>query len=378
VSVTAPAGFVASAVPSGIKADGLLDLALVSSATGPIPAAGVFTRNRAMAAPVIISRKRLTGGLARAVVVNSGCANAGTGEAGLVHAEAITAAVAEHLGAEPDHVLACSTGPIGNQLPVTKVLAALPDLVKGLGTQGDGAAAAAILTTDSVPKTVVIDGDFVVGGMAKGAGMLRPDMATMLAILTTDAEASPTMLAGVLKEAVETTFNCLNVDGCESTNDTALLLASGIAGAVPEDALGEKLEAACRDLAGQLASDAEGATKVVRIVVRGATDSVTARQVGRAVADSALVRASFFGGDPNWGRVLAAAGTCPVEVGAIAYEGVNVYDHAGSVLFDATALAERLRGSFTVTLDLREGQGECEIVTTDLSPEYVRFNGERS
>lgn len=377
MSVTAPAGFAAAAVASGIKADGRLDLALVVATSGPVAAAGVFTRNRAMAAPVILSRKRLTSGRARAVVLNSGCANAGTGEAGLAHAEAITAAVAYHLNDQPEHILACSTGPIGNQLPVLKMLAAVPALVGEAGADG-AAAAEAILTTDSHPKTVTIAGDVVVGGMAKGAGMLRPGMATMLAVLTTDAVADPSTLQGVLTEAAQSTFNCLNVDGCESTNDSVVLLASGAGAAVAEETLGEAVYQACRVLADQMAADAEGATRVVRLRVRGARDVATARQVGRAVADSALVRSSFFGADPNWGRILAAAGTCPVEVGAIAYEGVTVYNHFGSVLFDATALAERLAGDFTVTIDLREGEAECEILTTDLTPEYVRFNGERS
>ena len=372
-------GFIAGAVSAGIKSDGSLDLALVAATHGPVPAAGVFTRNRAMAAPVILSRQRLTSGMAHAVVINSGCANAGTGDQGMANAEAVTSATAQHLGTDPQQVLACSTGPIGAQLRVLPILRAIPELVASANTDGGEAAARAILTTDSRPKTVHVGHpNFTVAGMAKGAGMLRPDMATMLCVLTTDAQAPPETLRGLLGEAVGGTFNCLNVDGCESTNDSVLLLASGTAGPVAESDLGFAVEKACAELSAALAADAEGATKVVTIKVTGAADRETARHVGRTVADSGLVRASFFGSDPNWGRVLAAAGTCPVEVESIAYEGVTVYHRKDPVLFDASALGARMTRDFSVTISVGTGNAEADVITTDLTPEYVRFNGEPS
>lgn len=372
-------GFIAGGVAAGIKGDGSLDLALVASAQDPVPAAGVFTRNRAMAAPVTLSRQRLASGMARAVVLNSGCANAGTGDAGMANAEAITAAVAYHLRADPEQVLACSTGSIGDQLRITPILQAVPELVATAGVDGGEAAAQAILTTDTHPKRVQVHhGDFTVAGFAKGAAMLRPDLATMLCVLTTDAHSDAATLAGLLSEAVQGTFNCLNVDGCESTNDSVLLLASGLAGPVSASDLGAAVEKACAELALTMAADAEGASKVVRIRVSGADDYATARQVGRAVADSGLVRASFFGADPNWGRVLAAAGTCPVEVKSISYQDVTVYHCKETVLFDASALGRRLQGDFVVAIHLGEGKASAEVITTDLTPEYVRFNGEPS
>lgn len=381
MSVTAAKGFLAAGAEAGIKQSGGLDLAIVIAEDGPVPAAGVFTRNRAAAAPVTLSRRRLQGGLARAVVLNSGSANAGTGLQGMTDAEQVTGRVAELLGVESNLVLMCSTGPIGTRLPVEQMLDGLPGLVKSARTDGGQAAAGAILTTDSRTKTTVVKGDgFLVGGMAKGSGMLRPDMATMLCVLTTDAVVDSDGLGHVLAEVVPITFNSLNVDGCESTNDTVLLLSSGKGAPAPTDGFGHAVEVACRRLAYEMAADAEGASRVVKLRLRGAPDHESARRYGRAIADSALVRSSFYGGDPNWGRILAALGVCqvdPFDV-SVAYEGIRVADQGSAYPFDDQELSKLLTGDFAIDIAVGAGSGEAEIVTTDLTPDYVRFNGERS
>lgn len=376
MSVTA--GFGAGGIACGIKADGSLDLALVA-ASAPVPAAAVFTRNVAAAAPVILSRENIADGRAQAVVVNSGCANAATGEAGMAAARAMAEATARRLGGDPSDVIVCSTGPIGTTLPVEAVEAGL-----GRITLDDPAAAAqAILTTDSRPKTAQFRGAFTVGGMAKGAGMIRPDMATMLAVLTTDAVAEPDTLHRLLAAVADRTFNALDIDGCESTNDTVVLLASGAAGFSPHpDQLEAAVEQVCADLALQIADDAEGATRVVTVEVYGAADDATALALARAVADSALVRASFYGADPNWGRILAALGSTRLPIDCdlvtISYAGVVVAEKGRDAGADHDAVADLLAGDFTVTVDLGAGPGTCRLLTTDLTPDYVRFNGERS
>ncbi len=386
MSVTAAKGFRAGGIAAGLKPDGALDLALVM-ADRAVPAAAVFTRNGAPAAPVQVSRRHLAEALGvRAVVLNSGCANAGTGEPGMTAAVETARAVATEIGCLPEEVLVCSTGPIGDVVEVGLITGALPDLVgQTLASAAHGTAAAtAILTTDTVPKEATYRGaGFVVGGMAKGAGMIRPDMATMLAVLTTDAAADRETLQSILGRAVAVTFNCLDVDGCESTNDTVILLASGEAGGVDAEALEDGVEAVCRELARAIAADAEGATKVVTLRIRGAVDDDAARRLGRAVADSALVRASFYGADPNWGRILAALGAAriPFDPGkvTVSYQGTVVARDGMSVPgVDHDEVAAELRGDFTVEVVVGDGLGEAEILTTDLTPEYVTFNGERS
>lgn len=381
MSVTAAQGFVAGGVACGIKEGGNLDLALVA-AEFPVPAAGVFTRNLAAAPPVIVSRRHVAGGRIRAVVISSGCANAATGEAGREAAEATAREVATRLGCLPGEVVVCSTGPIGAVVPVDRIAVGLASMP--LAATGGGLAARAILTTDSRPKqeTRSTEG-FTVGGMAKGAGMIRPDMATMLAVLTTDAVAEPAQLDQALRRAVDRSFNALDIDGCESTNDTVVILASGASGVRPEPPrLAEAIESVCRGLAAQMAADAEGASKVVTLELRGASDDESALRLARAVADSALVRASFFGADPNWGRIVAALGAArvhfdPEEV-EIDYADTAVAKDGIDLGADHDAISAKLKGDFTVSIAVGDGPGRCSLLTTDLTPEYVRFNGERS
>jgi glutamate N-acetyltransferase / amino-acid N-acetyltransferase len=381
VSVTAAEGFVAGGAAVGIKAGGLLDLALIDAGR-PVAAVGVFTSNTAAAPPVHLSRRHLEDGKARAVVINSGCANAATGEAGMAAAESTAAVVASHLGCEATDVVVCSTGPIGRVAPVAKIEEGLGRLE--LDRNGGAAAAEAILTTDSRPKQETVRGDgYVVGGMAKGAGMIRPDMATMLAFLTTDARVETPVLRSVLQRAVSRSFNALDIDGCESTNDTVVLLASGASGVTPapED-LASAVELVCRRLARQMAEDAEGATRVVTIELDGAADDETALVLARAVADSALVRSSFYGADPNWGRLVAALGATrmPFDLDAVSvsYQGVVVAEKGTDAGADHDQIANKLSGDFTVGISVGVGPGSCSLLTTDLTPDYVRFNGERS
>lgn len=387
VSVTAPAGFAASGVAADIKLGGGPDLAVVAAAeTGP--AAGVFTVNRAAAAPVLVSRAHLAASpSARAVVLNSGCANAATGGRGEAAARMMTALTGELLGCSEEEILVCSTGTIGTVLDEAAVRGGIEAAVPSLGTDraAGEAAARAIMTTDTVPKETVVDaGNFVVGGMAKGAGMVRPDMATMLAVLTTDAVVDSADLADGLQTAVDRSFHALNIDGCGSTNDSVVVLASGASGVRPDPLdLAGALTGACRHLAQQLAADAEGASRVVALRITGAAGDDVARAAGRAISDSALVRASFYGGDPNWGRVLGALGASGIEFDprrvSIGYTGVVVAAAGVAVDHDEPELMNALAsGDFVVAVDLGEGPGEATVITTDLTPDYVRFNGERS
>ena len=382
MSVTAAAGFLAGGICAGIKADGARDLALVT-ADHACPTAAVFTSSLAAAAPVQVSRAHIASGRARAVVLNSGCANAGTGAAGVSAANAMCERVGVELGVQPTEVLVCSTGPIGTRLPDD-----LPDRVPGVvaALSVDGSAAAeAILTTDSRSKeaAATLDGGWTVGGMAKGAGMLRPDMATMLAVLTTDAVVDRARVGSMLRRAVDLTFNSLNVDGCQSTNDTVILMSSGVSEITPDhDEFEEALTAVCRQLAWQMAEDAEGASRVVTIEVLGAANDGDARTLGKAMADSALVRSSFYGGDPNWGRLLAAAGVAGVGFDPnafdVSYQGVDVARNGMALDHDEAAILELMDGDLEVTVRVGPGSGEALIVTTDLTPAYVELNGERS
>ncbi len=387
MSVTAAAGFKAAGVAAGIKPDGALDVAVVIAPEGTVGAA-VFTVNRAPAAPVVLSRSHLsTGPAVRAVALNSGCANAATGAQGDAVAMLMADTVAHSIGCASEDVLVCSTGPIGTTIAEDVIGAGLASALAGAADTPEAgtAAANAIMTTDTHAKQAVTHGDgFVVGGMAKGAGMIRPDMATMLAVLTTDAVVSAAGLAAALRSGVDDSFHALNVDGCPSTNDTVILLASGASGvAVDGDELAGLVSKVCGELAWQIAADAEGASRVVSMDVEGAEDAATARRLGRIVADAALVRAAFYGGDPNWGRIVAALGTSsePYDPDAVAiwFDDTQVTSQGCGTTYDDDALAASLaEGDFTVRIRVGEGPGRARVLTTDLTPDYAIFNGERS
>jgi glutamate N-acetyltransferase / amino-acid N-acetyltransferase len=383
VSVTAPEGFVASGVHAGVKAGGELDLSLVATADGAaVPAAGVFTTNLMAAAPVTVSRGhlRVSGGQSAAVVLNSGNANAGTGEPGCEDAETMCDLVAADLASDPHQVLVCSTGLIGNRLPIDVISAAIPGLAAARSRRDGGDAAEAIRTTDTVRKEVVVEqGGFVFGGMAKGAAMLAPNMATMLAVLTTDASADSDELLAALRRGIAESFNALTVDGATSTNDTVLLLASGARGRADPATLDAGVAAACTSLAEQMAADAEGATKVVRISVVGAHDDEQARRAARKVADSQLVKCSWYGNDPYWGRVASELGSAGVgfdqRLLTISYGDVEVC-HAGvEVDHDRHEVARHMSGDrIEIVCDLGLGSGRGSILTNDLTHAYVDEN----
>jgi glutamate N-acetyltransferase/amino-acid N-acetyltransferase len=388
VSVTVPAGFVAGGTACGLKASGDADLALVATDDGrAVPAAAVFTTNRASAAPVNVSRQHLeaTAGRAAAVVLNSGNANAATGTAGDAHAHLMCGLVAQGIGCQAQEVLVCSTGLIGIPLPIDLVVAGIPRLVAaGTATPAAAQAAAeAIMTTDTRAKQIVVEAEgFSVGGMAKGAAMLAPDMATMLAVLTTDATVDPPRLQRALRRAVERSFNQLIVDGCTSTNDTVMVLASGRRDSTPSEAeLAEVLWEACSDLAGQMAADAEGATKVIRVRVVGAASAEDASAGARKIAQSLLVKCSFYGEDPYWGRVVSELGSAGIAFDLnevrISYGGIPVCMGGVEARHpdDAVALkAVMAAPTIELLADLGLGVGEAAIVTTDLGHGYIDEN----
>ena len=384
MSVTAARGFVASGISCGIKESGDPDLALVAATNGPVPVAAVFTTNRATAAPVQVSRRHLeaTGGMASAVILNSGCANAATGDAGVNAAEATCEAVARVLGADAKAVLVCSTGLIGIPLPVEKILTKIDALVATGGSDEEAGtrAATAILTTDTHAKQVVVEGKgFVVGGMAKGAGMIAPNMATMLVVLTTDARVEPQRLTESLRDGVTDSFNELIVDGCTSTNDTVILFASGEAGEVDLVAFDDAVAQACADLALQLAEDAEGTTRVASITVEGAVSEDDARRAGRQVALSLLVKTSLFGADPYWGRVVSELGASgaqfDLDLVSIAYGGTVVCRNGVAVEHDTEAVEAHMKGSHVeVKCDLGLGDASATVLTTDLGHGYIDEN----
>ncbi|WP_445170311.1 bifunctional glutamate N-acetyltransferase/amino-acid acetyltransferase ArgJ [Mycolicibacterium sp. Dal123E01] len=388
--VTAPAGFRATGIAAGIKASGALDLALVFNEGPDYAAAGVFTRNQVKAAPVLWSQQVLSTGRLRAVLLNSGGANACTGSGGFqdthTTAEAVAAALSEW-GTEtgPVEVAICSTGLIGDRLPMDKVLAGVTEIVHELGggLTGGEEAARAIMTTDTVPKQVALHHsiesgeNWTVGGMAKGAGMLAPSLATMLVVLTTDAVADAAALDTALRRATAKTFDRLDVDGSCSTNDTVLLLASGASEITPSQ---EDLDAAvlrvCDELCAQLQADAEGVTKRIAITVTGAPTEEAAVIAARIIARDSLVKTALFGSDPNWGRVLAAVGMVPFEIDAqritVSFNGFPVcIDGAGAPGARDVDLAG---ADIDVTIDLKLGDGQATIRTTDLSHAYVEEN----
>ena len=385
MSVTAARGFLAAGVAAGVKASGAMDLSLVTTDDGrPGAAAGVFTANRATAAPVMVSRRHLaaTGGRAAGVILNSGNANAATGAQGVADAEQMCKSVAAELGGSPADILVCSTGLIGIPLPIDAVSAAVPGLVaaRAAGPAAGLLAAQAIMTTDTHAKQAVRSvGPVTVGGMAKGAAMLAPNMATMLAVLTTDADLTPAELQVHLAAGVRDSFNALSVDGCTSTNDTVLLLASGRAGGVDPSGFAAAVAEVCADLAAQMAGDAEGATKVVRIRVTGARDDADAARAARRVAESALVKCSLYGEDPYWGRIVSELGSAGVDFDldrvSVAYGGVAVARAGCAADHDAAAVAAHLAQRVVeIEADLGLGRGSGVILTNDLSHAYIDEN----
>lgn len=396
--VNAAKGFRSAAAACGIKRTppkkgGLRnDLCLVVSEK-PSSAAGVFTTNLVKAAPVLLSRRHLEDGKARAVLLNSGNANACTGTPGLRAAEQCANAAAVALGVHADEVLVCSTGRIGVQLPLSKIFPGIREAAATLKATPAAALAAAtsIMTSDSVPKQAAYEvklgaRSFRIGGMAKGAGMISPNMATMLCVITTDAAVPASFLRRALREAVSTTFNCITVDGDCSTNDTVLTLANGLSGVVIRKASEQKafaaaLQAVCADLARAIVADGEGTSKVIELTVKGARSAADAQLAARAIANSQLVKCAWAGGDPNWGRILDAAGYSgaafdPAKV-EISYDGMHAarngmgcQDMKGELRLRKIAA----RKEFSVLVDLHAGKGEARLLTTDLTEDYVRLN----
>ena len=412
MSVTDVAGFAAAGIHCGIKqgeggsgplGSGPLDLAVLRSDVKfrggesgsaaiwqPLAAAGVFTSNKLAAAPVVVSRRHLDArGSATAVVLNSGNANAATGAQGMADAMRMCDLTAQELGCDAEEVLVCSTGLIGFNLPMDAIENGIPKAIAACLPDGGPSAAEAMMTTDTVVKQSLVEANgFSVGGMAKGAAMLQPDMATMLAVLTTDAAVSADMLQQALSEAVKTTFNCLTTDGAQSTNDTVLLLAS--AQGKPPESQGQLTEAVrevCASLARQMADDAEGSTKTVTLHVTGAAADEEAATVARRCANSQLIKCSWYGCDPYWGRIASECGVSGVAFDAdtltIAYGDHVVYRHgvpqqlpaSNSDTPAAKALRDYMQGrQLLVRIDLGQGDGEATVVTTDLTPDYIAEN----
>jgi len=378
MTVTAPKGFRAAGVAAGLKASGARDVAVVVNDGPTWAAAGVLTSNRVKAAPVLWTQQVLTSGQLRAVVLNAGGANACTGPAGFADTHHTAEHLADALGCGAGEIAVCSTGLIGERLPMDRLLDGVGKAVAGLSADGGDDAADAIRTTDTVSKTTTVSAHGVtVGGMAKGAGMLAPGLATMLCVLTTDAVASPDELDAMLRAATRRTFDRVDTDGCMSTNDTVLLLASGASGVSADEAdLASAVFAACDDLMRQLVADAEGASKDVIIEVVHAASESDAVEVGRAVARSALLKCALYGNDPNWGRVLAAVGT---TTAAFEPDEIDVAINNIWVCREGAAAADRSLVDMTsrdvcISIDLHAGQDFAVIRTTDLTVAYVHEN----
>lgn len=389
--VTAPGGFSASGIHCGIKKKGLPDLALLVSER-PGPVAGVFTTNRVVAAPVELDRLHLRRKTARAVIVNSGCANAFTGARGMVDAREMAGLVARQMNIPAHTVFVGSTGVIGRTLPMPRIRRGMSELVAQLRRAGGHDAARAIMTTDLRPKEVacrarIAKSMITVGGMAKGSGMIHPDMATMLAYVTTDAAIEQPVLQRALAAAVDKSFNCISVDGDSSTNDTVLCMANGLAGnrtlragSAGLAAFQRLLDEVCLGLAMKIIHDGEGVTKVVKLVVTGARTSADARQVVRTIGTSLLVKTALFGEDANWGRIVAALGRAGVAVDqrriGLAFDGVPMVKTGGQLGPRAQRKIDQIvrNKEFTITVDLGLGSASARLWTTDLSYEYVRIN----
>jgi len=384
VTVTYARGFRASGIAAGFKESGRPDLGLLV-ADDTCTAAGAFTTNAFAAAPVTLTMSHLVGAQARAVVVNSGQANAGTGDAGLEDASAMATAAATEIGIAEEDVLVCSTGVIGPRIPLDVYRTGLPKAIAELSEDGGERFAEAICTTDTHVKQAAADaGPFRVGGCVKGAGMIAPRLATLLAFVTTDAPVRPELMRALMNERVKPVWNALTVDGCQSTNDTVLVLATGAAdAALDEEELGDAVEHVMRDLARQVAADAEGATKTIVVQVDGATDREDARRVGLAVAGSDLVKTAVFGGDPNPGRILQSAGDVAVAIDPGLFHAslgdVVVIDGGVVLTTNAAAAKPPLEGpEILIAIDLGLGDGSATVFGCDLSYDYVRINAEYS
>lgn len=377
MTVTVPAGFRAAGVAAGLKSTGAPDVALVVNDGPQFAAAGVFTRNRVKAAPVLWSQQVLSAGVVRAVALNSGGANACTGPDGFLDTHRTAEHVGSLLGIGAGEVAVCSTGLIGVRLPTDRLFAGLEAALAGLGDNGDDAARA-IMTTDSVPKTAVAHGvGFAVGGIAKGAGMLAPSLATMLVVVTTDAVADAATLDAVLRAATRVTFDRVDSDGCTSTNDTVLLLASGASGVTPSyTELVEAVTDVCASLARQLVADAEGASKDVRIDVVNAVSEDDAVNAGRAVSRANLVKCAIHGEDPNWGRILAELGMTDArfEPDAVDVAINGVWVCRDGATGDDRDLVDMSGREVVITIDLRAGGASASVWTNDLTAEYVHEN----
>lgn len=396
-TVTSPRGFRAGAAACGLKESGSLDLALLSSDT-ECTAAGLFTKNQVVAAPVVLDRQTLSANDSHicGVVANAGNANACTGEAGMMAAQQMQRLAAEQLGCRPDQVLVLSTGVIGVPLPVERVAAGLRIASKGLSDRRGPDMAQAIMTTDTRPKQLAVrlrlpDGSVTIGGVAKGSGMIHPNMATMLAVLTTDAAIPADDLKRFLQAAVDRSFNCISIDGDTSTNDSVLLLANGASGLALTDAdsrarFVEGLERLCVALAKQIVRDGEGVSKFVEIVVGGAPTNGAAKKVAETIATSPLVKTALAGSDPNWGRILAAAGRAGVPFDQH-HVGLWIGNGQGPSLqllaqgtptgyMEEEAAAIFARRDIHIRLDLGQGQGQATMWTGDLTHDYVTINAD--
>ena len=385
MSITAPEGFVAAGGSAGIKAAGMPDVAVVCTHDGrAVPAAGVFTSNLAAAAPVQVSRRHLqmSQGRSAGVILTSGNANAATGEPGRQSAIKLCTWTALGIGAAPEEILICQTGLIGIPFPIDVVQPSVGPIVehRASGPEAGAAAARAIMTTDTVPKVALVQGaGFSVGAMAKGAAMLAPNMATMLALCTTDAVVDPETLQAALTAAVDRSFNTMTVDGCTSTNDTVLVLASGAGAPATLEQMTAALTDACQSLAGQMVDDAEGATKVSHVRVVGAESDAAAHLAARKVADSMLVQCSLNGEDPYWGRVVSELGSAGVSFDidkvSVAYGGVVVCAGGVAVTHDSAAVAAHMAGRhIELVCALGLGQGEAAVLGTDLGYGYIDEN----
>jgi glutamate N-acetyltransferase/amino-acid N-acetyltransferase len=383
-------GFLANGVHTGIKTDGGRDLALIYSTT-PATAAGVFTTNCFKAAPVLLDQERIRSGIAQAVIANSGVANAATGTEGMADALAVSKAVSKELKIADEKVLVASTGVIGQRIPLGKIKAGIKPLVKGLNEAGIPDAEAGIMTTDRFPKIAcrkaAIGGrEVTCCGIAKGAGMIQPNMATMLCFVMTDAAIDRDVLSRILRDSIAGTFNAVTVDGCMSTNDTAIVLANGQAANPPikrgsRDAgrFGELLTGVLADLSRGLVRDGEGATKVIEVTVAEAKTLQDARKIAYAIANSNLVKTAFFGGDPNWGRIISAAGSVgiclPVEQVRLSLEGVPIFADGKGVGGRQEKLAGIMKQpEIRLRIALGMGSRSWTVLASDLSFDYVKIN----